>query len=117
MLGDEDLVFIFRRKHRTRVKSHAHRGDGRTELLRRRGKFTAGMFLAELRIGDIAAMAVGVAEMQPRLGRMIQFIRRRVVSLPIPAVVGEPKLLGLWMPIKTDRIANAAGKHFDTAAV
>jgi hypothetical protein len=44
---------------------------------------------------------------------MIQFIRRHVVSLPIPSVVGEPKLLGLWMPIKTDRIANAAGKHFD----
>ena len=62
-------------------------------------------------------MTVGVAEMQPRLRRMIQFIRRHVVSLPIPSVVGEPKLLGLWMPIKTDRIANAAGKHFDTAAV
>src|SRR6266550_7630523 len=104
MLSDEDLVFIFRRKHRTGVKSHAQRGDVRTELLRRRGKFSAGTFLAELGIGNIAAMTVGIAEMQPRLRRMIQFIRRHVVSLPIPSVIGEPKLLGLWMPIKANRI-------------
>ena len=62
-------------------------------------------------------MTIGIAEMQPRLRRMIQFVRRNVISLPISTVVGKPKLLGLRMPIKPDGIANAAGKYLEIAAV
>src|SRR5689334_5573216 len=48
---------------------------------------------------------------------MIQFVRWNVISLAISTVVGKPKLLCLRMPIKSDGVADTAGKYLEIAAV
>src|SRR6185503_12496948 len=88
-----------------------------TEFLRRRREFFAWARFAKLGIGDIAAVAMRIAEVQSCLSRVVQFVRRHIVAEPVATVVGEPELLGLRMPIESDGIANTAGKNFRYAAV
>src|SRR5262245_15094647 len=117
MLRDEDSAAILRRKHHARVKAHAERRDVRPELRGRRREVRARLVASELRVRDRAAVTVWKAEMQPRLRRVVQLVRRAVVTQPIAAVVGEPQLVGSRLPIEAHAVANAAREDFDRATV
>ena len=74
MLGDEDLVAICRGEHCTRIEAHAQRRDMGTEVLHRRGELGTLAFAAKLRVGNSAAMTIGIAKVHTRLWGMIEFI-------------------------------------------
>jgi hypothetical protein len=54
-------------------------------------------------------VAVGKAKVKPGLRRMVQFVGRNVVTERVVAVVRKPQLLGDGVPIKANRVADAAG--------
>ena len=55
--------------------------------------------------------------MESLLRRGIQLVARHVVAHVVSAVVGEPQLAGLRMPVESDRVAHAAGEHFEPRAI
>ena len=52
----------------------------RTQIGGRRREFSAIMFSSELGIRDRSPMAIGIAEVQPGLRRMVEFVRRLIVT-------------------------------------
>src|SRR5262245_21325718 len=111
MFCNKDLVAVLGGKHRASVKPHAQRSHMGAELLGRRSKLTARAFLAKLRIGDVSAMTVWVAEIEALFWRMIQLIRWNIVSQVIGPVIGQPKLFGHRMPVETHGIADTPSKY------
>src|SRR3989449_1210345 len=88
-----------------------------TELLCGRRKVAARALAAELIVGNVASVTIGIAEMQARFGRVVQLIGRSVVAHAITPVVSKPKLFGDRMPVKANRVAHATGKYFKAGAV
>ena len=80
MFGDEDLLAIRLREHRTRIKAHAERRHMRTEVLHRRGELRALAFAAKLRVGDTPAVAIGKSKMHSWPRGTIQLIRGAVIA-------------------------------------
>src|SRR5699024_5542982 len=72
---------------------------------------------AVLRIGHIAAMTVRIAEMFVAAVDTVELVSRSVVAEHIAAVVSEPQLVAVRLPVETDRVANAAGLRAPVAAV
>src|SRR5258706_8667748 len=62
VLRDEDGAAVFLGELGAGVEAHAERGDVRPELLRGRRELLARALPAEFRIGHVAAMAIGEAE-------------------------------------------------------
>ena len=58
--------------------------------MRRRHEFAARMLLPEFRVGDVAAVAIRVAEMLRHRRHVIELVGRHVIAKQIAAVVGEP---------------------------
>src|SRR6266852_5398383 len=87
------------------------------EPRRRRLELAARAAPAELIVGNIALMAIGVAEMLARLGDPVELVVRQLLRQPVAAVVGEVELLGHRMEIEADRVAHAAHIGFRAAAV
>ncbi len=117
MFGDEDLVAVFGREHVAGVEAHAQRGHMRTERHGRRRIFSTDALLAELRIGDGPAVAIGEAEVEARLGGVVEFVGREIIAQMIAAIVGEPQFVRLRMPVEADRIAHAPGVDFQLTPV
>src|SRR5438128_2944160 len=88
-----------------------------TKLHNRRGEFAAGMFFAIFRIGNRPSMAIGIAKMHAGLRGIIELIRRLIITEPIPAVVREPQLVALWLPIESHRVPDPARDHFVTRSI
>ncbi len=99
------------------VEPHAQRRHVRAELARRRRELVAAPPGAELGIGQVAAVAVRVAEIQAGARRVIELVGRHVVAQQVAAVVGEPELAGARVPVETHAVADALGEHFEVAAV
>src|SRR5258706_12850428 len=99
MLGDENLVAIFRREHTAGIEAHANRRAVRIELARWSLELAARVLVAELGVLHLTGMTVRIAERQSLLRRVIQLVGRHIVSEQVAAVVGEPHLAGLRMPV------------------
>ena len=91
----------------------------RPEHCRRQGDAGAGIGLLDVGIGDAVGVAIGEAEKSPAAlaGDAVQLLLRAFVAGPVAAVVGEPQLLGLRMPVEADRVAHAARHDLDAGAV
>src|SRR6266576_6750924 len=89
----------------------------RTELALRRHEFAARMLLAELGIGNIAAVTIRITEMLRYFRDVIELVGRHVVAEYIAAVVREPKLFRPRIPIEAHGIAHTARDDFAAGAV
>jgi hypothetical protein len=90
MPGDEDRVVILRRERASRIEAHAKRRHVRTKLRQWLGEFVAGVTPSELRILDVAAVAIGKAEIiLSGVEKPIKLVLRRVLRKPIALVLGE----------------------------
>ena len=89
----------------------------RAELDGRGCEFRAFALRAELGVGQVALVAIRIAEVHARCGRVVQFIAWHIVAQHVAAIVGEPQFPGFRMPVETDRISHAAGINLDSAAV
>ena len=112
MFGDEDLIAVFLGKHVAGVETHSQSRYVRTEILDGRDKLVATALIAELGIGDVGAMAVGIAEVLSIGGYSVQFVRGHIVAHPVSSIVREPQLARFWVPIEADGVANAS--RYDT---
>jgi hypothetical protein len=111
VLGDEDVVAVLVRKHVASVEPHPERGDVRTQVLRRPREFGTPPLCTKLRIRDVTTVAERVAEVKPGLGGSIELIRGQIVTQLVTAIVGEPQLVGVRVPVETDRVPNPACEH------
>ena len=68
-------------------------------------------------VHDIIARIVDGSELQPFLWNTIQFIWRNIIAKHVTSVIGEPQFFSGRMPVKPDRITNAAGKDLDITAI
>src|SRR5262249_26854100 len=62
VFGDQDVVLILGRKLIAGIELHAERRDVSAEIERRRSKFRALVTHGELRIRQIALVAIGITE-------------------------------------------------------
>src|SRR5690606_7899252 len=72
---------------------------------------------AILGIEDHAAMAVGIAKVLTSPGRAIELVGRNVVAELVAAVLGEPQLTGLGVPVEAERVADPAGVDLELTAL
>src|SRR4051794_40976709 len=117
MLRNKDLLLVYLGKHGAGIKSHTQRGDMRAERDRRRREFAASVLAAILRIRDRSPMAIGIAEVQSILRRMIEFIRRLVIPEIVPTVIREPQVMGHGIPIESDRVPDSPRNDLITAPI
>ena len=108
MFGDEDLIAVLFWKHVAGVETHAESRYVRAEFLDRRDKFVATALTAECGIGDVGAVAVGIAEVLSIGGYSVQFVRWHIVAHPVSSVVREPQFARFRVPIEADGVANAS---------
>src|SRR5207249_8266233 len=115
---DEDRSLIFRWEHLARVEAHPERCGVRAQERGGLDEVVAGLAPSELGIGEIALMAVRVAEvLLARLREAVQLVLGKVLREPVALIVGEPELARLRMEVETDGVAHAAGDDLHTAAV
>ena len=106
MLRNEDVVAILGREAAAGVEAHTERYVVATRVAR-----------AELRIRNVAGMAERIAEMRVGRGDAVEFVVGYVVAHHVAAVVGEPQLVRLRMPVKADRVADASRDQFQITAI
>ena len=87
------------------------------EFLGRAGKIAARPAAAKLRVGNTAGVTVRKTKMQTRLGGAVQLVRGYIIAQVVASVIGEPQLLGVRVPIKSDRISDPPGKDLDLTAI
>ena len=63
-------------------------------------------------IGDLERAC---ARMLVFFGDMVQFIGGNIIAKAIAAIICEPQLPGLGVPVESDRISDASGDYFDVA--
>ena len=115
--GDNNLVAILSREHGAGVEPHAERRGVRAHQRDRRYVVLAVVAPAELDVGDIALMAIRLAEIQAELGDAVELVVGQVLRQPVAAVVGEVELVRLRIPVEADRVADAEGDLFGAGAV
>src|SRR5262245_7040638 len=71
VLGDEDRVLILGWKLAAGIEPHSERRHMRPQLSHRRHEVATRSLPAELGVGDVALMAIRIAEMLTRLRRVI----------------------------------------------
>ncbi len=89
----------------------------RPEFLFRRREVLARSPRPELGVGDRRAVAEGEPEVHPGFRRPVQFVGRDVVAEPVAAVVGEPEVPGLRVPVEPYRIPDAPGVGLEIGPV
>src|SRR5690348_1237458 len=107
VLGDEDPVLVLSRELVAGVEFHAERRDMVAEVHHRRREFGAFVAHAELRIDDVALVAIGVAEVLAEVGDMIELVARLVVAQPVTGVFAKPEIAGTRIDRAADAVANA----------
>ena len=111
MLGDEDVVAVLRGELIAGIKAHAERRDVGAQLRSGRREFRARALAPEFRVGGVALMAIGIAEVHLGFGRVVQLVGGQLVAQHVAAVVGEPQFPGARIPVESHRVANAAREH------
>ena len=90
----------------------------RPQLRDRLHKLVAAVAPAELRVRDIAAVTIGIAEIVlAGMGESVELVVGLLLGEPVALVLGEIELLQCRVPIHPDDLANPAGHHFHAAAV
>src|SRR5439155_4907241 len=111
VLGNEYLVAVRRRKHRTSIKAHAQSSHMWTQVQHWRHKIATGALSTKLRVCNVLPMTVGETKVHAWFGGVIEFVRRHVVAEHVATIIGEPQLFRLWMPIEPYRISYATRKY------
>src|SRR5262245_26555718 len=117
MPRDEDRILILGRKHGPGVEAHPERRSMRPKQGSWLDEVITRLAPPELRIGKIALMTVGIAEVLPYLRRAIQLIVGQILREPVALVVGEPQLAGLRMKVKAHRVTHATRHDLRATAV
>ena len=115
---DEDRVVVFAREHVARIEAHAERRRMRPELRHRLGKLIAAVAPTEFRVGDVAAVAIGEAEIVlAGVGEAVELIVRLILRQPVALVLGEIQQLQHRVPIHADNLADTTCDDLHPAAV
>ena len=117
--GDEGGVLVGGREHAARIEADAERAGVRAHGGGRHGDADAGSGPLDRPVCDALGMAVGEA-VEGTLGVLahaVQLILGPKVAHPVRTIVREPQLLGLRVPVETDRVAHAARHDLDVGAV
>ena len=72
---------------------------------------------AELRVGEVALVAVREAEVLALLRDVVERIVGQILAEPVAAVVGVPELAVLRIEVEADGVAHAQRDVLDAAAV
>src|SRR5689334_22778604 len=84
---------------------------------RRRRELGAWVLGPELGIGRVALMAVRIAEVESRFGRIVKLVSRHVIAHHVPAMLVEPQIAGAGIPVESDRVADASRIDLIVAAI
>src|SRR5262249_956057 len=114
---DEDAAAILLWEHRAGIEAHAERSRMRTELGDRRHELAAGVSPPELVVGNVALVAVGVAEVLAHLGDAVELVVGQFFRQPVAAVVGEIELLRYWVEVEADRVTHTERIRLGAGAV
>src|ERR1700730_1383925 len=88
--SNEDRVVVFLREHLSGVEAHTERCAVRPELRYRFGELVAAMPPAELRVGNVAAVAIRKAEIVlARMEQAVELVVRLIFGQPVALVLGE----------------------------
>ena len=117
MLGDKYPVAVLGREHRAGVEAQPVWRDVPPLVQCRGTELTACAPRPVFRIGRIALMAEGKAEVKSGFRRVIQFAGRQVIAHHVAAVIVEPQLLRCRIPIEANGVAHAARKHLKLTAI
>src|ERR1700688_2830582 len=107
VLGDQDRVLVLGGKLVAGIEFHAERSHMRAEIKYRRGEFRTLVTHRELRIRQVALVAIGIAEVLAYLRDHVELVARDVVAHPVARIFGEPVFAAARIDIATDAIANA----------
>src|SRR5262249_6284541 len=117
VLGEEDAVLVLGREHVAGVELHAERRDVRAELDHGRGELGALVAHTELGIGDVALVAVGIAEVLTHARDVVELVGRNVVAQPVAGVFAEPQITGSRVDGAADAIAHAQRHELGAAGL
>src|SRR5262245_50349264 len=116
--NNEDGVAVFLWEHLPGVEPHAERCAVRPELCDRPGEFIAAAAPAELGVGNVAAVAIGKAEIVlAGMEHAVELVLRLVLGEPVTLVLGEIQHSHRRVPVHADDLTNAASHHFGAATV
>ncbi len=87
------------------------------EIEHRRGEFRTLVTHRKLRIGSVALVAIGVAEVLADLRNHVELVARHVVAHPVAGVLGEPVLSGARIDVAADAVANTERPDFGIAGL
>src|SRR5258708_36939087 len=110
MASDEDRAAVFRREHFPGVEAHTEGRGVRPHLCERLGELIATVAPAELRVGDVAAGAVGEAKIVlTGVRHSVELVLWLVAREPVALVFGEKKLLQPREPVLAGDLAGCPG--------
>jgi hypothetical protein len=116
--SNQDRVVVFLREHLSGVEAHTERCAVRPELRYRFGELVAAMPPAELRVGNVAAVAIRKAEIVlARMEQAVELVVRLIFGQPVALVLGEIQHLHRRVPVHTDDLTDAARDYLGAAAV
>ena len=101
MLGDKQLLPVRLRKLVAGIKAHAQWRNMRFVFPYRGDASAATAGVAVLRVWNVAAMTVWIAEILAGMRPQIQLFRRRVLAQIIAAIVVKIQVAAAGLPIKT----------------
>src|SRR5262249_40744390 len=94
------------------IELHAERRDVRAKLERRRRELRALVAHRELRIRNVALVAIRITEMLADPGDMVELVARYVVAEPVARILGEPVVAGARIDVAADAVAHAKRDDF-----
>src|SRR5207247_11039203 len=102
---------------RARIELDAVAGHVRSRLDQRRRELAARAARVELRIGDVALVAVGVPEVQALLRRDVEAVAGHVLAQPVAPVGREVDLLRHGVPVEAHAVTHAVRPVLEAGAV
>src|SRR6202166_2225948 len=117
VLGDQDRVLVLGGELVAGIELHAERRHMRAEIEYRRGEFRTFVTHRELRIRQVALVAIGIAEMLARLRDHVELVARQVVADPVAGVFSEPVFSGARIDVAADAVAHAERHQFGVAGL
>ncbi len=89
----------------------------RLEGERRTGHLDRRVPVGEPGVRNTVAIDIRVTEMQARLRRPVELVRRDQVAQIVAAIVGEEQLAGHRVPVEADRVADPAREDLEVLTV
>src|SRR6185437_8436192 len=117
VLSDQDRVLVLGGELVAGIELHAERSHVRAELEDRRGELRALVTHGEFRIGNVALVAIGIAEMLAHPIDHVELVTRNVVTQPVAGVFREPVFAAARIDVAADRVADAKRPDFRVAGL